>query len=54
VATYIRLVSILRRSKNNPFILEAWIVSEVHQQSEFHLGCMEIIQQLSAVLIGER
>ncbi|MCI0349179.1 MAG: hypothetical protein L0Z53_07120, partial [Acidobacteriales bacterium] len=29
-------------------------MSEVHQQPEFHLGCMEIIQQLSPVLVGER
>ncbi len=38
------------RLKNNPFILQFWIVSEVNQQPKLQLRCMEIIQELSPVL----
>ena len=38
------------RLRNNPFILQFWIVSEVNQQPKLQLRCMEIIQQLSPVL----
>jgi hypothetical protein len=39
--------------QNNPFILQFWMMSEVHQQPKFRSRCVEIIQQLRSVFISE-
>ena len=53
VLVFVYFVCFVGSLQNNPFILQFWIVSEVHQQPKSHLRCMEIVQQLGSMLIHE-
>ena len=36
------------------FVLQAWIVSKIYEKTKFKFGCVQLVQELRAMLIGYR
>ncbi len=36
----------------DPLVFKLWVVTEIHQEAKLKAGCMQIVQQLRAVLVG--
>ena len=37
----------------NAFVLQAWIVATIHEKTKFKSGCVQIVQELCAMLVGQ-
>ena len=37
----------------NAFVLQPWIVPKIHEKTKFKSGCVQIVQELCAVLVGQ-
>ena len=35
----------------DPLVFKLWVVTEIHQEAKLKAGCVQIIQQLRAVLV---
>src|SRR5438876_4297599 len=38
----------------NAFVFQAWIVPKIHEKTKFKSGCVQIVQELCAMLVGQR
>jgi hypothetical protein len=36
----------------NAFVLQAWILPKIHEKTKSKSGCVQIVQQLCAMLVG--
>jgi hypothetical protein len=37
----------------NAFVLQAWVVPKIHEKTKFKPGCVQIVQELCAMIIGQ-
>ncbi len=35
------------------FVLQAWIVAKIYEKTKFKSGCVQIVQELCAMLVGQ-
>ena len=38
----------------NASVLQAWIVSKIYEKTKLKSGCVQVVQELRAMLIGQR